>query len=369
MIHLMTAKKIKPQARILFMIGSIAPDAVSDWQKKEITHYRTALNREKNIESIANNSDSSDDFAQGMILHLFTDWRWDALVIKAFIDNFGEGWFPRYRKELNLAGSYAFHTNNWSTDLWNRMEMQGENSYGFIDGATNEDLKNLITRNHKWHKENNIGPSCIITPEFIEKFIRIVIKDFEKFMAKYSDDHIAVNFKEISGQIINEKRNDVNDNPKDYINNDEYDNLSHLMIFKEKSCGAIICRKNMSDIDFLVLFQKKSQTWSFPKGHMNINETEKETALREIKEETGLEAVLETNFRKSLTYQISNGRDKEVVLFLTFADQNFELPYDEIEKCVWADKEMAKKLLSRSDYEQILDDAYQEAEKFFQNNT
>ena len=36
------------------------------------------------------------------------------------------------------------------------------------------------------------------------------------------------------------------------------------------------------------LVQQKGGVWGFPKGHMEAGETEKETALREIGEETGL---------------------------------------------------------------------------------
>ena len=43
----------------------------------------------------------------------------------------------------------------------------------------------------------------------------------------------------------------------------------------QKSCGAIIYRKINDNIEYLLLLQKKSQTWSFPKGHMEYGETEK----------------------------------------------------------------------------------------------
>jgi len=46
----------------------------------------------------------------------------------------------------------------------------------------------------------------------------------------------------------------------------------------QKSCGAIVYRKINNKIEYLLLFQKMSQTWSFPKGYMEFGETEEQTA-------------------------------------------------------------------------------------------
>lgn len=44
------------------------------------------------------------------------------------------------------------------------------------------------------------------------------------------------------------------------------------------------------DVDrFLIVKQKKS--WSFPKGHIEGNESTEETVMRELKEETGIENI------------------------------------------------------------------------------
>jgi 8-oxo-dGTP pyrophosphatase MutT (NUDIX family) len=59
--------------------------------------------------------------------------------------------------------------------------------------------------------------------------------------------------------------------------------------------------------------------WAFPKGHVEKGETEVETALREIKEETGLSTDLSTAFRKSVSYSPASGIIKEVVYFIAFA--------------------------------------------------
>lgn len=88
------------------------------------------------------------------------------------------------------------------------------------------------------------------------------------------------------------------------------------MIF-EKSCGAIVYTVENEDIKYL-LVEEMSGCHSFPKGHMENGETEEETALREIKEETNLDVVLDTSFKMSEQYNPAEkpGVTKQVIYFL-----------------------------------------------------
>lgn len=59
----------------------------------------------------------------------------------------------------------------------------------------------------------------------------------------------------------------------------------------EKSSGGIVYRKQQGKIEILLLEwenAKKEREFVLPKGHMEDAETAKDTALREINEETGL---------------------------------------------------------------------------------
>ena len=60
----------------------------------------------------------------------------------------------------------------------------------------------------------------------------------------------------------------------------------------EKSCGGLIYREHDGETQLLLLKHRCGGHWSFPKGHMEAGETEMETALREIREETGLRVFL-----------------------------------------------------------------------------
>ena len=85
----------------------------------------------------------------------------------------------------------------------------------------------------------------------------------------------------------------------------------------EKSCGAVVFTRDKGDVKF-VLVKQKSGFYSFPKGHMEEGETEKQTAAREIFEETGLAPTFWDGFREEDEYPILGKKDavKKVVYFL-----------------------------------------------------
>ncbi len=121
----------------------------------------------------------------------------------------------------------------------------------------------------------------------------------------------------------------------------------------QKSCGAIIYRKINDNIEYLLLLQKKSQTWSFPKGHMEYGETEMQTAFREISEETGLAAILIPGFREAVKYRI-DFINREVVLFLGETNSMSVILESEISEHKWVNAEKAKELLY-PEYGRIID--------------
>lgn len=80
---------------------------------------------------------------------------------------------------------------------------------------------------------------------------------------------------------------------------------------KEKACGCIIIENNK-----VLLIKQITEIWGFPKGHVEKNETEEETAIREVKEETNIDVEIQKDKRYTMNYITDKGVDKEVVLFL-----------------------------------------------------
>jgi len=104
----------------------------------------------------------------------------------------------------------------------------------------------------------------------------------------------------------------------------------------EKSCGALVYRKKQPDIEILLLKHRYGGHWSFPKGHVEGNETEHETALREVKEETGLTISLQDGFRHSVEYYPRPNTKKQVVYFLGYAeDDRTKCQEEEISEIRW----------------------------------
>lgn len=58
-----------------------------------------------------------------------------------------------------------------------------------------------------------------------------------------------------------------------------------------------------------------------PKGHIEKGETEKETALREIKEETGISAVILDGFTMQIAYEMGNGNMKQTTYYCATYDR------------------------------------------------
>ena len=100
--------------------------------------------------------------------------------------------------------------------------------------------------------------------------------------------------------------------------------LQESQIIPEKSCGGIVYRNVNGEIEYL-LVEESSGFVSFPKGHVEIGETEEQTAMREIREETGLKLDLIHGFREIQEYTPAERPNvkRQVVLFLAeYTDQS-----------------------------------------------
>lgn len=87
---------------------------------------------------------------------------------------------------------------------------------------------------------------------------------------------------------------------------------------QEKSCGAVIFREKNTRRYYLVLKSTLGHT-TLCKGHVEGDETEHETAVREIREETGLAVDFVDGFREVIAYSPRPGVTKDVVFFLARA--------------------------------------------------
>lgn len=126
----------------------------------------------------------------------------------------------------------------------------------------------------------------------------------------------------------------------------------------ERSCGAVVYRKIGKTIRYLLIRNKRSSNWSFPKGHVEIGETLEETAKREVLEETGLRIKIIPGFKCKSEYSIQNKIQKTVQIFVgTTNDTVTKIQPEEIEDYVWLTYENAYKNLKFENDKTILKDA------------
>ena len=115
----------------------------------------------------------------------------------------------------------------------------------------------------------------------------------------------------------------------------------------EKSCGALVVRRNKDNYYILMIRHKAGGSRSFPKGHMEAGESEYATALREVMEETSSRIAIISNFRETVTYSPSPGVMKEVVYFLAFTtDEKIHAREGEIAEVEWVPLEDAEQCLT-----------------------
>ena len=125
----------------------------------------------------------------------------------------------------------------------------------------------------------------------------------------------------------------------------------------EKSAGAIIFHRTPTGIKYLLLFGDKIG-WGFPKGHIDSGETPKETAIREIEEETGIiiekfipnfevytQYDMKFDFSKTPPVPLKKPYKKLCIFFLAEVKSKDITLSHEHEKYTWVSHKKAQSLL------------------------
>lgn len=93
---------------------------------------------------------------------------------------------------------------------------------------------------------------------------------------------------------------------------------------QEKSCGCVVF-----DEDKVLLIKHNEGHWDLPKGHIEEGETEVQTAIREVKEETNVDVEVDENYRYTTGYSPMEGVWKEVVYFIATKKSDNLIPQEE----------------------------------------
>ncbi len=129
----------------------------------------------------------------------------------------------------------------------------------------------------------------------------------------------------------------------------------------EKSCGAVVFTEKDGRRLYLIELMQKGHR-SICKGHVEEDESERQTAEREIREETGLEVLFIDGFRETIEYSPYDGCMKTVVFFLAEAlSTDVTVQEEEVREVSWLPFEEALAALTfESDKETL-----RKADRFF----
>jgi 8-oxo-dGTP pyrophosphatase MutT (NUDIX family) len=117
------------------------------------------------------------------------------------------------------------------------------------------------------------------------------------------------------------------------------------MTGKLKSCGVFIVR-HQPRTQFLLM--KHPSRWDIPKGHVDKGETDRQCALRELWEETGISADdirIDESFLYETEYKVRSKRtkgqlwDKTLVVFLAELIRDAKIKCTEHDSYEWFDWE------------------------------
>lgn len=80
--------------------------------------------------------------------------------------------------------------------------------------------------------------------------------------------------------------------------------------------GGIILKREGDRYYILLIYRDKQKDWSFPKGHIELGEDAKNTALREVEEETGLKTEIIKELPPNRYLNTRTGKNTITLMYL-----------------------------------------------------
>ena len=122
----------------------------------------------------------------------------------------------------------------------------------------------------------------------------------------------------------------------------------------EKSCGAVIYFIEGTHRLYLVEHMKKGH-YALCKGHVEGSESEIQTAVREISEETSLKVKIDESFRECVEYSPYEGCTKTVVYFTARSEKiETQAQLEEVTDILWLELSDAMNILTYENDKEIL---------------
>jgi 8-oxo-dGTP pyrophosphatase MutT (NUDIX family) len=126
------------------------------------------------------------------------------------------------------------------------------------------------------------------------------------------------------------------------------------------AAGGVVFRRSGDELEVVLTGRASDQTWVFPKGTPDDGETTEETALREVREETGLDVeILRPIGTTEYWFAVPGERVHKLVHFFLMRAiggdvSRHDHEYDHVR---WVPVHEARQLLSFDTYRDVLDRA------------
>ena len=127
-------------------------------------------------------------------------------------------------------------------------------------------------------------------------------------------------------------------------------------VVREPTAGGVVFRHNQKtgSVEFLLIQDAKNR-WTIPKGHIEEGEESKQTAEREIREETGLQEMEVLSWLGKINFRYRRVSSlvlmtTEIFLVRAKGDTDKLKPEDWMNDCKWLD---SKDALDKIEYEDI----------------
>jgi 8-oxo-dGTP diphosphatase len=121
-----------------------------------------------------------------------------------------------------------------------------------------------------------------------------------------------------------------------------------------RAAGGVVLRPDGNSCEVLLVHRPRYDDWSFPKGKRARDESDADTALREVEEETGYRCVLGADLG-SVEYVDGRGRNKVVRYWAMSVVGGEFAPNAEVDLVAWLPTTSARDRLTYPHDRRVLD--------------